>query len=124
MQVNRLSLGLQEALKSASNFNTARSETLFDKEEFGVSEEEGQEQELDFSTLNTDDLNITEDQIAGLFAMFQDEVIAVFGSGLPFMSPKNNENDPNANPQNPDAPQNAAGEPPKVEATQSRTFMA
>ena len=90
MQVNRLSLGFQEALKSATNFNTARSETLFDEEKYGTSKEDGEE--LDFATLNIEDLNITEDQIANFFEMFKDEVIAVFGSNLPFMNPQNNKN--------------------------------
>ena len=90
MQVNRFSLGFQEALKSATNFNTARSETLFDDEKYGVSKEDGEE--LDFSTWNIEDLNVTEDQIANLFDMFKDEVIAVFGSNLPFIRQQQEQN--------------------------------
>ncbi len=121
MQVNRLSLGLQEALKSATNFNTARSETLFDAEQYGVSKEDGEE--LDFSSLNVDDLNITEDQIAGLFSMFQDEVIAVFGSNLPFIPTQNRDNQ--NNPQ--DSADSQGTEPAATNQTQgqqSRVFTA
>lgn len=79
MQVNRLSSGLQEQLKSATNFNTARSETLFDKGKYGS----GKDGNVDFSTLNTDDLNITGDQIGGLLDGFADEVINVFSGMIP-----------------------------------------
>lgn len=85
MQVNRLSSGLQEALKSASNFNTARSETLFDKGKYGV----GEDGEIDFGSINVDDLNITADQISNLLEMFSDEIISIFGSDLPDMFGKN-----------------------------------
>lgn len=85
MQVNRLSAGLQEALKTASNFNTARSETLFDKEKYGV----GEDGEIDFGSINVDDLNITADQISNLLEMFSDEIISIFGSDLPDMFGKN-----------------------------------
>lgn len=126
MQVNRLSLGLQEALKSATNFNTARSETLFDEEKYGVSKEDGEE--LDFSTLNVDDLTITEDQIAGLFAMFQDEVIAIFGSNLPFMqAQKNNPNSPdNPEKNEPSNDANVDGAQPEVQSGSqpTRVFTA
>ena len=79
MQVNRLSSGLQEALKSASNFNTARSETLFDKEKYGVNDDG----EINFGNINIDDLNITSDQISNLLEFFSDEIISIFGSDLP-----------------------------------------
>lgn len=93
MKVNRLSLGLQEQLKEASKFNTARSETLFDKKKFGVNENE----EINFSNLDIDDLNITEDKISSLLGSFTDEIINVFNGKIP--AP------PNDNPlkeQNPD----------------------
>ena len=122
MQVNRLSLGLQEALKTASNFNTARSETLFDTEKYGVSKEDGEE--LDFSNLDIEDLNITEDQIAGLFAMFQDEIVAVFGSNLPFLpTPKQNGTTPN-DPQNTTSPQNPESNATTTQGQGSRVFTA
>ena len=69
MKVNRLSLGLQEQLKEASNFNTARSETLFDKEKL--------------ANLDVADLNISEDQIGNLLKSFETEVINVFSNNLP-----------------------------------------
>ena len=80
MQVNRLSVGLQEELKAATNYNTARSETLFDS---AITEKR------DFSNLDVADLNITEDKIAGLLTSFADEIVSVFGSSLSFIS-KNN----------------------------------
>ena len=86
MQVNRLSLGLQEALKIASNYNTARSDTLFEQNLYGTNGEK-----IDFSNLNIDDLNITEDQIQNLLQMFADEIIAVFGSEIPGINPNNNQ---------------------------------
>lgn len=99
MQVNRLSLGLQEALKRASNFNTARSETLFDKEKFGV----GEDGEINFGNLTIEDLNITEDQISNLLESFSDEVINVFSTGMPDLFGKNPMN-PQEN-QTPQSPQ-------------------
>lgn len=95
MQVNRLSVGLQEELKSASNFNTARSATLFDKEKFGASKDD----DLDFSSLNVDDLGITSDQISNLLDGFADEVINVFSGKMPIVPADNplRGNDP-ANP--------------------------
>lgn len=107
MQVNRLSLGLQEALKTASNFNTARSETLFDKEKFGVSEENGED--VNFANLNIEDLNITSDQISNLLGMFADEVIAVFSGNLPDMFEKDQNN--------PDSPKKPTG----IETPQQQT---
>ena len=68
MQVNRLSVGLQEELKAATNYNTARSETLFDS---AITEKR------DFSNLDVADLNITEDKIAGLLTSFADEIVSV-----------------------------------------------
>lgn len=88
MQVNRLSLGLQEELKSATNYNTARSETLFDN---------SLTEKRDFSNLDVTDLNITEDKIAGLLTSFADEIVSVFGSGLSFISKNNLDNSNNIN---------------------------
>lgn len=85
MQVNRLSTGLQEQLKTASNFNTARSETLFDKTKFAVNDDN----EIDFGSLDIDDLNISQDQIAGLLGNFTDEIIKAFSGKLPDMSQDN-----------------------------------
>lgn len=100
MQVNRLSSGLQEALKSASNFNTARSDTLFDNEKYNLNENG----EIDFGSINVDDLNITKDQISNLLETFSDEIINIFGSDLPDMfnknqilNPKNNNQPDNQN---------------------------
>ena len=70
MKVNRLSLGLQEQLKEASNFNTARSETLFDKEKFGIPKDS--QEEVNFANLDVADLNISEDQIGNLPDLFGD----------------------------------------------------
>lgn len=122
MQVNRLSLGLQEALKTASNFNTARSETLFDTEKYGVSKEDGEE--LDFSNLDIEDLNITEDQIAGLFAMFQDEIVAVFGSNLPFLPTQKQNGTTQNDPQNTTSPQNPESNATTTQGQGSRVFTA
>lgn len=79
MQVNRLSTGLQEQLKQATNFNTARNETLFDKEKFGAAKDG----KVDFSSLNVDDLEITEDKIGKLLGGFADEVVNVFSNKMP-----------------------------------------
>lgn len=104
MQVNRLSIGLQEELKTASNYNTARSETLFDKGMLNTPKDEnGKELEVDFSSLNVEDLNITSDQIANLLNGFADEVISVFSSKMPDLFGDNplKENNPNAQNKNP-----------------------
>lgn len=79
MQVNRLSMGLQEQLKQASNFNTARNETLFDKEKFGIQKDD----EIDFSSLNVEDLDITEEKIGNLLNGFAEEVVNVFSNKMP-----------------------------------------
>ncbi len=97
MQVNRLSVGLQEELKTATNFNTARNEALFDKEQAASKNGE----EVDFSSLDLDDLNITQDQIGGLLDRFADEIINVFSgkmSGLPVQNPENPANQQQNNP--------------------------
>lgn len=99
MKVNRLSLGLQEQLKEASNFNTARSETLFDKKKLGVNDNE----EVNFSNLEVDDLNITEDQISNLLGSFTDEIINIFNGKIPEALNDNplkeqNPNNPSQNP--------------------------
>ena len=99
MQVNRLSLGLQEALKTASNYNTARSETLFDQNRYGENGEE-----IDFSNLNVDDLNITVDKIQNLLQLFADEIIAVFWGEIPGIN-TNNEQPQNPQQGNPAQPQ-------------------
>ncbi len=126
MQVNRFSFGLQEALKSATNFNTARSETLFDAGLYGNNGENGEE--IDFSTLNIEDLNITEEKIAALFSMFQDEIIAIFGSNLPFMQPPKN-NDPNnkdnaGEPANENSPVDGANDSPQGAGQPTVTYTA
>lgn len=90
MQVNRLSLGLQEELKSVTNYNTPRSETLF---------ENVNADKRDFSNLNVEDLNITEDKIATLLTSFADEIVSVFGSGFSFISKNNADNTNNINPE-------------------------
>ena len=90
VQVNRLSLGLQEELKSVTNYNTARSETLF---------ENVNADKRDFSNLNVEDLNITEDKIATLLTSFADEIVSVFGSGFSFISKNNADNTNNINPE-------------------------
>lgn len=92
MQVNRLSLGLQEQLKIASNFNTARSDSLFQYQAAtaatagsGVAPNTGTsagKKDTDFSKLDTKDLNISSDEIGGLLAGFSDEVIKVFSSDI------------------------------------------
>lgn len=96
MQVNRLSTGLQEQLKQASNYNTARNETLFDKEKFGAKKGE----KVDFESLSVDDLDITEDQIGNLLNGFADEVVNVFSTKISDLFGDNplKTNDP-ANPQ-------------------------
>ena len=81
MKVNRLSLGLQDQLKEASNFNTARRETLFDKEKFGIPIDS--QEEVNFANLDVADLNISEDQIGNLLKSFETEVINVFSNNLP-----------------------------------------
>lgn len=93
MQVNMLSLGLQDALKESTNFNTARSSTLFDNELFPKNDNG----EIDFASLNVEDLNITPDQISNLLAGFAQEIVKVFGGDE---NPKANTNQPV--PTNPD----------------------
>ena len=78
MQVNRLSVSLQEALKTATNFNTSRNETLFNKNVF----EKDEQGKIDFEKINTDDLNINQGHIAKLLGSFEDEIINVFSSNL------------------------------------------
>lgn len=83
MQINRLSTGLQEELKIASHYNTARSDTLFENmvpvaAGAGASGRNGGKP--DFESLDTRDLNINSDQIEGLLDGFADEVIKVFSS--------------------------------------------
>ena len=73
MQVNRLSYGFQEELKTASHYNTARADTLFAQSGENV----------EFSNLDVSELNITEDQIATLFGSFTNEVIKAFGTKMP-----------------------------------------
>lgn len=77
MQVNRLSTGLQEELKVASHFNTARSDTLF-----GNDDESGDGTQTDFGNYDVDDLGITSRKIKDLLNGFSDEVIKVFSSEL------------------------------------------
>ena len=85
MQINRLSTGLQDQLKMASNFNTARSETLFDKEKYNVNDDG----EIDFSSLNVEDLDISETQIANLLSGFAQEIINVFSDKYPALAKDN-----------------------------------
>ncbi len=99
MKVNRLSLGLQEQLKEASKFNTARSATLFDSGKFGAEKVE----DINFANLDVEELNITEDQIGNLLKSFEDEVISVFSGKIPDLfadNPlkQNNKENPNASP--------------------------
>ncbi len=91
MQVNRLSLGLQQELQAASNFNTARNETLFNHQVSTAATsgaagtapaQNGGKKETDFSKLDTRDLGISSKDIAGLLDGFSDEVIKVFSSDL------------------------------------------
>lgn len=76
MQVNRLSFGLQEELKRASNYNTARSETLFASGTLGKAA--NGEEKNDFSAMNVEDLNISADQISNLLDSFADEIVNIF----------------------------------------------
>ena len=101
MQINRLSLGLQEELKTASNFNTARSESLFRFQaanamgagQTNQAPNESKKEEVDFSSLDVKDLNITGKQIEKLLNGFSDEVIKVFSSDLALDNPlRNKEN--------------------------------
>ena len=95
MQINRLSPGLQEELKSASNFNTARNETLFQYQAATAvsSGTTGQKpRSVDFSELDTDDLNITPGQIEDLLAGFSEEIIKVFSSDILLDNPLREQN--------------------------------
>ena len=98
MQVNRLSTGFQEQLKSATNYNTQRFETLFNKQDYAVNNEG----KVDFSSLEVEDLDITQNQSAGLLGSFTDEVIKAFSTKFPEIATADNplqqSNDP-ANPQ-------------------------
>ena len=98
MQVNRLSTGFQEQLKSATNYNTQRFETLFNKENSVV----GDDGKVDFSSLEVEDLDITQGQIASFLGNFTDEVIKAFSTKFPEIATADNPlqqpNDP-ANPQ-------------------------
>ena len=92
-------MGLQEQLKEASNFNTARSATLFDSGKFGAEKVE----DINFANLDVEELNITEDQIGNLLKSFEDEVISVFSGKIPDLfgdNPlkQNNKENPNASP--------------------------
>ena len=89
MQVNRLSFWLQEELQRASNFNTARSETLFDSENYPQNEEGN----VDFSDINIEDLNISDAQIQSLLGSFTDEITKFFGvqPQQPQQQPQQNE---------------------------------
>lgn len=96
MQVNRLSTGLQEELKTASNFNTARNETLFQYQaataaSSGTTGKNGNK-DADFSKLDTDDLNISSSQIERLLNDFSDEIIKVFSSELMLDNPLRDQN--------------------------------
>ncbi len=96
MQVNRLSTGLQEELKTATNFNTARNETLFQYQaataaSSGITGQNGN-QNSDFSELDTDDLNITPSQIERLLNDFSDEIIKVFSGDLILDNPLREQN--------------------------------
>lgn len=73
MQINRLSIGLQEELKRASGYNDERVENLFP-------DMNGTSNSTDFSNVEIDDLNISEDQIRALLGSFTDEIIKVFGA--------------------------------------------
>lgn len=74
MQINRLSIGLQEELKRASGYNNERIEgNLFSDMNRGT-------QSTNFSDFEIDDLNISEDQIRALLGSFTDEIIKVFGA--------------------------------------------
>lgn len=74
MQVNRLSLGLQEELQKATNFNTARSENLFDSDLY----QKNDNGEVDFSSIELEDLNISDSQIQTLLGAFTDEITKFF----------------------------------------------
>lgn len=99
MQVNRLSTGLQEQLKSATNYNSQRFDTLFNKENYAVNEEG----KIDFSSIEVEDLDVSQAQIAGLLGSFTNEVIKAFSTKFPELASADNplqqSNDP-ANPQN------------------------
>ncbi|MBS4759209.1 MAG: hypothetical protein KHX03_00740 [Clostridium sp.] len=102
MQINRLSPGLQEELKTATNYNTARNETLFQYQaagavSSGASGNQGNKKDVDFSKLDTRDLNITPEQIEGLLADFSDEVIKVFSSDLILDNPLREQNNTQEN---------------------------
>lgn len=75
MQVNRLSFSLQEELQKATNFNTARNETLFDTEKY----EKNENGDVDFSQIEIEDLQITDSQIQTLLGAFTDEITKFFG---------------------------------------------
>ncbi len=72
MQVNRLSLSSQEELKRAINFNANSNEALFSDNANGT--------QVDFSEMNIEDLNISEDQIRVLLGSFTDDIIRIFGA--------------------------------------------
>ena len=76
MQVNRLSFGLQEELKTASHYNTARADTLFGNPA-------NETNAVNFADLEVSELNISEDKIAVLLGSFTNEVIKAFGAKMP-----------------------------------------
>lgn len=78
MQVNRLSVSLQEALKTATNFNTSRNESLFNKNRF----DQNEQGHIDFGKINTEDLNVNQGHIAKLLGSFEDEIVNVFSNNL------------------------------------------
>lgn len=98
MQINRLSSGLQEELKTASHFNTARSDTLFQYQASTAAgagaagaNGGGNGKKPDFGNLDIKDLNINSDQIEGLLNGFSDEVIKVFSSEFTGDNPLRNQ---------------------------------
>ena len=87
MQINRLSIGLQEELKRASGYNDGRVDSLFP--EMGNNSDN-----TDFRNLDLDDLNISEDQIRTLLGSFSDEIIRVFGAQFAPPAPIQQQSEP------------------------------
>ena len=95
MQVNRLSLRLQDELREATNFNTKQTEeNLFQNQLQQVQQQNVRQQS--FESMDLSDLPVTPTIIGNLLSSFADEIINVFGSDVPAQSPElPPENNPN-----------------------------
>lgn len=86
MQVNRLSLRLQDELKQATNYNDKRTEdALFANQQ---QPQVQARQQSDFAQKDLSDLPITPAIIGNLLSSFADEIISVFGKDAPVQSPE------------------------------------